>query len=118
MNLNLNKRELGAKKEAAAADYLASRGYLILERNYRTRFGEIDLIALDGQTLCFIEVKFRTSMVKGSPGESITPGKMSRIRRCAMSYMSEKHYYEDTPCRFDVVLIPGEQFNLIKDAFS
>ena len=111
-----NNHRVGIRQEEIAAEYLREQGYLILEHNYHTRTGEIDLIGLDGHTLAFIEVKYRSSKGSGDPGESITPYKQSKIRRCAMDYLARNRYAEDTPCRFDAVLIFGTQIRLIKDA--
>ena len=112
-----NNHATGIRQEEIAARYLREQGYLILEHTYRTRTGEIDLIGLDEHTLCFIEVKYRSSRISGDPGESITPFKQSKIRRCAMEYLQRNRYEMETPCRFDAVLIFGNEIQLIKDAF-
>ena len=113
-----NHREIGSRKEEEAARFLERKGYRILERNYRSRHGEIDLIALDGEVLCFIEVKYRGSHAAGSSGEGITPRKRGRIRSCAAAYLYDQRLGEDTPCRFDAVLMDGAYLRLVKDAFS
>lgn len=78
----------GNAGERLSAAYLAQRGYIILERNFRCRGGEIDLIALDGATLVFVEVKLRRTLVRGAPIEALTPIKQSRVRRAAQLYLS------------------------------
>jgi putative endonuclease len=79
---------LGSGGERAAADFLRERGYHILERNFRCRGGEIDLIALDGGVLVFIEVKVRRTLARGAPIEAVTPLKQARVRRAAQEYLT------------------------------
>lgn len=112
-----NNRRKGMFQEQKAAAYLERQGYRILERNYRCRRGEIDLIGRDGLTLCFIEVKYRKNQSMGDPGESITPCKQQKIRMTALWYCMEKRIGDGEPCRFDTVLITGEEIRLLKDAF-
>jgi putative endonuclease len=82
------KDELGRRGERIAARALTSRGYEILDSNWRCPEGEIDLVALDGEALVFIEVKTRTSTAFGHPFEAITPGKLSRLRRLAAAWLA------------------------------
>jgi putative endonuclease len=77
----------GTAGEVAAARYLTERGYHVLERNFRCRGGEIDLIALDGGTLVFVEVKLRRSLARGSPLEAVTAVKQARVRKAAQQYL-------------------------------
>lgn len=114
---NTNKRQIGRRYEQAAADYLSSRGLRILERNYRCRSGEIDLIASDGPYLVFVEVKYRSSAGKGAPAEAVHARKQQRIRQVARHYLYSHHYGTDTPCRFDVVCILAQQVQWIRNAF-
>jgi putative endonuclease len=79
---------LGSGGERAAADFLRERGYLVLERNFRCRGGEIDLIALDGGVLVFVEVKIRRTLARGAPIEAVTPVKQARVRRAAQEYLT------------------------------
>lgn len=79
---------LGSGGERAAADFLRERGYHVLERNFRCRGGEIDLIALDGSVLVFVEVKVRRTLSRGAPIEAVTPAKQSRVRRAAQEYLT------------------------------
>ena len=78
-----NRRKTGTEYEQKTAEYLESLGWKILERNYRCRIGEIDLIALDGRTLVFVEVKYRRSGACGSPGEAVNEEKQHTIYRGA-----------------------------------
>ena len=79
---------LGSGGERAAADFLSGRGYHILERNFRCRGGEIDLIALDGSVLVFVEVKVRRTLSRGAPIEAVTALKQARVRRAAQEYLT------------------------------
>ena len=96
----MNQREVGTRQESRAAEYLESLGYHILERNFRCRFGEIDLVAWDGDTLCFVEVKTRTNTQMGLPREYVTARKQVRLRKTALFYLSSHEL--DCPARFDV----------------
>lgn len=95
---------LGAEGEAIAARYLAAHGCRIVERNYRYHRNEIDIIALDGEVLCFIEVKTRVSLGKGHPAESVTPRKRQEIIRAATGYLATRPDPWIT-CRFDVIAV-------------
>ena len=96
------KKELGAKGEEIAVRYLKSRGYRIIERNYRIRLGEIDIIAEQGDDLVFIEVKTRSGTLFGSPFESVTKQKQKQLSKVALEYISKQGFH-DRPARFDVV---------------
>ena len=93
----------GAKAEALAADFLAARGMTILERNFRRRCGELDLIAQDGDTLVFVEVRLRTRSDFGGAAASITARKRSRMSAAAGLYLARLR--GSPPCRFDAVLL-------------
>ncbi len=97
---------LGSRAEDLAAAYLVRRHYDVLERNYKTRWGEIDIIAKDGATLVFVEVKARRSEASGSPQEAVTRQKQYKIIRMAQQYMHQcdRKTFEQ-PVRFDVVAI-------------
>lgn len=114
----INKRELGKMKEKQAIDLLKMNGYLLLTTNYYTKFGEIDIVAMDGQTLVFVEVKYRSNERFGLPEEAVDVRKRFRICQSARVYIMKQGISEYTPCRFDVVIIIGNQAKIIKDAFS
>lgn len=108
----------GAAAEDAAAAYLVARGVKLLERNYRCRFGEIDLIVQDGRTLVFVEVRHRSSAAFGSAAESITQSKQRKLLRAARHYMAQ---HQDFPaCRFDAVLLDGgtQAVDWLRNAFG
>ncbi|MBH0119284.1 YraN family protein [Rhodococcus sp. HM1] len=83
-------QQLGARGEDLAAEFLESAGMVVLERNWRCRYGELDLIARDGAVLVFVEVKTRTGLGYGSPAEAVTPEKADRIRRLAGLWLAEQ----------------------------
>jgi putative endonuclease len=114
----MNNRAVGSEQEQKAAAYLIRNGYHILSRNFRCKTGEIDLIARDGAYLCFIEVKYRSGTSKGYPAESINRNKIRRITKTAQYYMLLHQIPQDTPCRFDVVIILETEIALIKNAFD
>lgn len=114
----MNKRQTGAAYEEKAAKWLEEKGYQILERNYRCRQGEIDLIAADGPYLVFVEVKYRGSIRQGHPAEAVNMRKRQRIARAAMCYCYEHQIPETRPCRFDVVSITGGETEHIINAFE
>ena len=101
-----------------AACFLKTQGYQILERNYRCKKGEIDLIAREGQYLVFVEVKYRSTNESGLPEEAVDLRKQRQISRVAAWYLTEKGLDIYTPCRFDVVAIEGEEIRLPESTFS
>lgn len=103
--------------ENIAAEYLTDTGYEIITHNYRCRCGEIDLIARDGKYLVFVEVKFRKNLKMGSPLEAVGIRKQKTIRSVAAVYLYQNGINENTPVRFDVIGITGDDIILIKDAF-
>jgi putative endonuclease len=114
--------DLGKKGEDLAVVYLKKNGYKILDRNVRTAYGEIDIVAKERKTFCFVEVKMRGSDSCGSGLESITARKQKKIADTALFYLQEKNL-EDAEMRFDVISIdPDEngfsQIDFIKSAFD
>jgi putative endonuclease len=97
-------RLFGQKGERVAARFLKRQGYRILTRHYSNHFGEIDLIALDGSTIVFVEVKSRRSDVAGDPVEAVTPKKQGHLTRTALAYLKRFDLLEE-PSRFDVVTL-------------
>ncbi|MDO5540020.1 MAG: YraN family protein [Eubacteriales bacterium] len=113
----MNRRTIGSTNEQKAAEFLEKQGMQIIARNYRIRSGEIDLIAKDGAYLVFIEVKYRASERRGTPLEAVNVSKQKVIVRTARHFMMKYGYHTDTPCRFDVIGILGDQIQYIKNAF-
>jgi putative endonuclease len=109
------KKLLGRQGEDRAAAYLAGKGYRILERNYSTRSGEIDLIALHEGEVVFVEVKTRTSDAYGAPELAVHARKRTRMVKAALAYIRYKNLHQ-MPCRFDVVAISGQEVHLIRNA--
>ena len=99
------RQNLGISGENLAAGELESRGYAILERRYRTAHGEIDIVARDGETLVFVEVRRKSGAGCGTAAESVTPAKQRRVIRMAVEYLWLHGLYDRCPVRFDVVAI-------------
>ncbi|HBN96216.1 MAG TPA: YraN family protein [Firmicutes bacterium] len=107
--------------EQLAKEYLLGQGLQFVEANFRLRMGEIDLIMKDGETLVFVEVKYRTSERWGTSVEQVTGRKIQKIKRVAQGYL--QGYFQDAPyVRFDVIGISpcgaGYRFNWVKGAFE
>ena len=108
--------------EDAAADFLRHRGYKIAQRNFTTRLGEIDIVALDQGMIVFVEVKSRASDEYGPPELAVDRRKQAKLRRIAQLFL-ERHAIRDIPCRFDVVALTrtpegdGWTIELFQDAF-
>lgn len=96
-------RDRGLKGEALAINYLKKKGYKILERNYRTKFGEVDIIASKDGVIVFIEVKTRSTDAFGAPEEAVTSQKQERVKKTALYYL--KHLRTIPPLRFDVISV-------------
>ena len=118
-----SKQALGAAGEKAAARFLRTQGYRLLTRNFSTPHGEVDIIAADGDTLCFIEVKTRASGDAPPPHTAVTPTKQRRLRAAATAYLTAKRLHNRL-CRFDVLsLVPepnqktGWAVDVLQDAF-
>ncbi len=104
----LDRLMLGKQGEELACRELRRRGYAILARRFRTRFGEIDIIARDGPTLVFIEVKTRSSVAFGRPADAVTLRKQAKIGLMASEFLV-RHSRRLNPCRFDVVAVTVEE---------
>ena len=106
--MTIQRQSLGKSGEDLAVEELERRGYAILERRYRTRHGEIDVVARDGETIVFVEVKARTTSEFGGAAAAVTPSKMRRLAAMAADYLSRRRLH-DRPCRFDVVAIDEDR---------
>jgi len=113
-----NKRTLGTDKEKLAAEYLEKKGYTILEKNYRCRVGEIDIIASKDGFCIFVEVKYRKNAEYGMPQEAVGIKKQRTIAFVANYYLMEKRFSPDYPVRFDVIAILGNEITHIENAFG
>jgi putative endonuclease len=111
-----SKREEGIKGEEEAVDRLREEGYRIIEKNYRTRFGEIDIIAEENGYLVFVEVKKRNTPAYGDPFHAINMKKRDHMVRSAMYYL-KTHRCFDRKVRFDVVGIDRQDVKIVKHAF-
>lgn len=113
----MNKRAVGTKNEELACEYLTNLGYKILERNFRCKVGEIDIIAIDNNCLVFTEVKFRSTSKYGTSLEAVNPKKQQTIRKVAEYYLLTRYKSSNVFLRFDVIGIDGDSISLIKNAF-
>lgn len=117
-----NRRLQGGRWEKLAESFLNKRGLKTLARNYHSRFGEIDLIMMDRQTLVFTEVRYRSRNTHGSGAESVTFTKQKRITRAAQRFLQQHLHHASLTCRFDVVSISNEEdrtlVNWIRNAFD
>ena len=102
------RQELGESGENLAVSELTSRGYAVVARRYRTRYGEIDIIAIDGDMLVFVEVRRKSGEGYGAAVESITADKRRRVVRMAVEYLARSGSYDTCPVRFDVVAIDDQ----------
>lgn len=112
----MNTRAVGILGEDMAAKYLKKQGYKIVERNFSSQLGEIDIVAKDGRYVVFVEVKRRKSDKFGLPREAVTEHKQQTIVRCASLWLA-KHKLSGALVRFDVVEIFQDRVTLLKDAF-
>ncbi|MBI5646370.1 MAG: YraN family protein [Ignavibacteriae bacterium] len=103
-----DKNDLARLGEQAAEALLRAQGFAILERNYRFGHGEIDIVARDGNTTVFIEVKTRRNDAFGRPESAVTPNKQRQLGRIATGWLCDNGW-PDTPCRFDVVAVTFER---------
>jgi len=115
--LPLARVRLGRSGEIAAAAELGRRGYKILASNYRSPYGEIDLIARDGECLVFVEVRCKRTANFGTPAESVTPAKQRKIAQTAQHYLDE-HKIKDVDCRFDVVEVMPRDGKLVAEVIT
>ena len=100
------RQEFGKLGETTAVEELERRGYEILATRYRTRYGEIDIVARDGATIVFVEVKARATAEFGTAAEAVTVAKQRRLGAMAVDYLARNRFTQ-CPCRFDVVAIDG-----------
>ncbi|HXS28944.1 MAG TPA: YraN family protein [Steroidobacteraceae bacterium] len=121
--MSLDRRELGAAAEEIAAGYLAAHGAEILERNYRRRLGELDVIAREGDTLLIVEVRTRSTSAYGGAAASIDGRKRRRIVRAAQQLLQQRRTFAGLAVRFDVVVVSNAEtaaptVEWIRHAFS
>jgi putative endonuclease len=116
-----NKRSIGSAKEDFVCQWLERHGYRIAARNFRSRTGEIDIVAREGGYLVFIEVKYRRDTGSGTGEEAVNRRKQQIISRVALYYLRRMGYGYEVPVRFDVVAVSGEDeltVHLHKNAFE
>ncbi len=111
-------RATGQRAERQAARWLSERGLRALDHNYHCRAGELDLIMLDGDTLVFVEVRYRRSARFGDAAESVTPAKQRKLLSAARHYLQYHDEHAARALRFDVIAMTGERMEWIKNAFG
>ncbi|MCZ6643808.1 MAG: YraN family protein [Gammaproteobacteria bacterium] len=118
----MNTSEVGAWAEHEAQGYLEARGLKLVRRNYRCKFGEIDLVMMDGDIVAFVEVRYRANTKFGAGFETVSYTKQRRLITAAGSFLSRHRRFSRRCCRFDVVSVTGGNCNLhflwIRDAFQ
>jgi putative endonuclease len=116
-----SRQQFGKESESLAVRYLKKHGYRILEQNYRTKLGEIDIIAIDKGTIVFVEVKARRSYLFGNPKFAVTPKKQRKISMVALYYLKETKQ-DNAKARFDVVAVSSikdkPDIEIVKNAFE
>lgn len=114
----MNKRNIGSLQEDKAADYLINNGFKILERNYRCKIGEIDVIALKDNVIRFIEIKYRKTNDFGYATEAVSKKKQVKIIKTAQWYINEKKFGDDVSYSFDVIAIQGNNIQYIFNCYG
>ena len=112
----MDRREKGAQSEEAACRHLTQKGYQILQRNFRWKGGEIDIIAQINGLIVFVEVRARSYSTFGSAAETINPSKKEKIKRTALLYLQKSRL--DSPVRFDVITFDGDKLEHTENAFD
>lgn len=115
--MNAHNQIVGANGEQSACDYLTQNGYSVLHRNYRTPYGEIDIIAQTGKILCFVEVKTRTSSAFGAPRLAVTVQKQQHLIAAAQVFLQREDLPLELSYRFDVIECTKDGVHHLKDAF-
>lgn len=114
----MDKRKVGSLYEEKALLYLQENGFTILERNFRTKMGEIDIIAIKDNIIRFIEVKYRKNDEFGHPLYAVSKSKQLKIYKVAQLYMNIHKDYSNMPCSFDVISIKGNDIEYIFNSFG
>lgn len=114
--ISSDKQGIGSQAEEDALQFLLGSGLNLLDRNYRCRFGEIDLIMLDGSELVFVEVRKRKNMDFGGAAQSVSHAKQSRLIKTAKHFLMK--YRQVPPCRFDVIAIEGDRCQWMKNVIE
>lgn len=113
----MNTREKGSEQEEVAIAYLEMHGVRVLEHNFRSRQGEVDIIGYDKGYYVFVEVKYRSGLKKGNALEAVDYRKQRQICKVADYYRMQNHLGMNTGIRYDVIAIQGEQIQWIRNAF-
>jgi len=112
------RRATGDRFEAAARRFLEARGLRVVQANFNCRHGEIDLVMRDGDTVVFVEVRYRRGQAFGGAAASVTAAKRRRVISAAHVWMAGRPYDARRPCRFDVLAFEGDRVEWIPNAFE
>lgn len=116
--INNQNRSKGHKYEAECAQWLLDKGVKIIEKNFYSKMGEIDLIIEDDNVLAFCEIKYRSSNQHGAPAETVTHQKQRKIFKTAQTFLMKHPYLQNQICRFDVISMQPNQIEWTKNAFQ
>lgn len=108
-------RKIGTEKEEEALLFLQNMGYKVLERNFQTKFGEVDLICIDEDCLVFVEVKYREKSDFGRAYEYVTPAKIKKIKKAAWAYIKKHACHLPDSYRLDVIAIDGDEVSYFRN---
>lgn len=114
----MSTRDIGKEYESLAINYLNKHGYRVIDNNYSSRHGEIDIIATEGRYICFVEVKYRKNKTSGSADEAVSYSKKTKICKCAEYYLYTHQQYLNYQMRFDVLAINDSEYNFYPNAFE
>ena len=115
---SMNKRQIGGEYETLAANYLVKKGYRILEKNFRCKIGEIDIIVYKQHTVVFVEVKYRKTGGSGYGFEAVPFYKQKKICRTADYYCMKNDLWDNLSYRFDIISIDGDDITHLENAFD
>ncbi len=114
----INKRKIGEQVETLVCSYLKSQGYIILEKNFKSHFGEIDIIARENEYIVFMEVKYRKNVACGYPLEAVNYDKQQKIIKTSLYYIQQNHISLNASYRYDVVSVLNNKVSVLKNAFT
>lgn len=114
----MNKVIIGKNNEEKACKYLTDNGYKIIDRNFRSKTGEIDIIAIKDKYICFIEVKYRKNIKSGTPEEAVNVSKMKKISKVSEYYLYINRKYINYQIRYDVIAMSDDYIKHYENAFS
>jgi putative endonuclease len=113
----ISTRDRGTRAETQVTDYLSRAGMQVVDRNFASAGGEVDIVGCHGDTYVFVEVRYRRADKLGAPVETVDGNKQRRVIKAATSWLVKRKLWDRVPVRFDVVGVTGNRIEWIKDAF-